>query len=244
MLLAVTLYCDGEPLLSATLCVPAERRTDTAVNTGASKFKAIYHPETPFLLYIDADTQISFSTECSPAEEPFPAMTRYTVFSEKEAVRGLLFEPGYIPVKEGESVEIDLSQTELVQQCADIRVNCGSYCMILYYAQHPDAEQMTFPVLVGEEGKELPVRYCWGGIEPACAVTRLSADTRKWEDYGRFDFLCTDTGKIGVYPMGAKAGSYRAIVVWQETIAGKYYSEYSVDFPFFVQYRYASEGIW
>ena len=185
-----------------------------------------YHPTKEF--------EISNAAEQECTLSGFPAMTRYTL----EEQTNVLYTGGNICIPAGKSIIVDLSMTGMKE---DLLITTdGEKSYTLKYVELPELSEELLPLIVNEEGKELPISQKWGTIDASVRIEHLTEgeEAPVWEATEIVLVDKSENNLLKIEPNGAVAGTYRAIVSWIENER----TLYEMEIPFFIQYESVSQG--
>lgn len=185
-----------------------------------------YHPTKEF--------EISNAAEQECTLSGFPAMTRYTL----EEQTNVLYTGGNICIPAGKSIIVDLSMTGIKE---DLLITTdGEKSYTLKYVELPELSEELLPLIVNEEGKELPISGKWGTIDASVRIEHLTEgeEAPVWEATEIVLVDKSENDLLEIEPNGAVAGTYRAIVSWIENER----TLYEMEIPFFIQYESVSQG--
>lgn len=219
------MFTYDEMTYSATIkLVDNEKNED---KTGDLSFcQSQYHP-TKLITMIggnESDCEIS----------GFPAMTKYIL----EDQTYVLYSGGSITIPTGKEIKIDLSEAKVKE---DLLLTAGSgKTYTIKYAELPQITKATFPTVIGEEGAILTEYEKWGIIEPVIRIEHLiiKDENPAWEAVENIKVEKNDKGKLQIMPNQAEAGTYRAVVLWNESEI----TLEQMEIPFFVQYTSVDQG--
>ncbi|MBO5068753.1 MAG: hypothetical protein J6C37_00070 [Roseburia sp.] len=215
----------GERTFSASLIIDTEIENETKATGDLQYYPSQYHPEEIVKLVNGQDT------DCELGK--FPAMTKCVI----ENHTYLLYDGGSITIPAGKEAEIDLSQTELMEDFSLTTGEGKTYTM--KYVELPQISEEDLPLVVGGEGRMLPISYKWGELEPTITIEHLTVGDEEpiWAAAENV-IVMKESDVLTLIPNNAKAGTYRAIVSWIENDI----TLYQIEISFFIQYEREGQG--
>ena len=217
----------GDQVYSAKLVI--QNPVQVADMTGKPAFyPSQYHPSGNFVVKGNPEHECVVSG--------FPAMTKYTVNGQTY----LLYDDGSIRIPAGKDAVIDLSKTGIA---ADLTLNAGGEKNhIVKYVELPAILEENYQLVFGKEGGKLPISRKWGILESTITIEHLTESEDDsipvWEAVENVKTTVDDKENLQITPEEAPAGTYRAVVSWNEGGITLNWME----IPFFIQYTGTYQG--